>query len=170
MKKQQGFTLIEVIIYLALFTILMGGVVTMAYSIFESSERDQTKIMVQEEGDFLIAKINWALAGIESINEPYRGGIGSKLSISKWISQDTATTMVVMLSGTDMVISQGDNPQQVVLNNSNVEISPNIKVSPEIFTYSSELENVQANFTVSAKTPNGMTVSQDFFTGKYLRK
>ncbi len=167
--KKNAFTLIEVLVYLGIFAILMGGILTSAFSVFESSNRDQTKIMIQGEGDFLVAKINWALSGAQTITSPLEGGSASILSLSKGDPSGTPITVDISLSGTDLNISEGGNPP-ATLNNSNVEISPNIKVSPEIFTYSSDPKNVQANFTVSAKTPNGMTVSEDFFTTKYLRK
>jgi Tfp pilus assembly protein FimT len=158
--RKNAFTLIEVLVYLGLFAILMGGMVTVAFSVFESSNRDQTKIMIQEEGDFLVAKINHALSEAKNVNV-----IGQELSVGRWDD----SMVLVNLSGTDLNISEGGNPQ-VTLNNSNVEISPNVKVSPEIFTYSSDPENIQVNFTVSAKTPNGTIVYQDFFMVKYLRK
>lgn len=159
MKKQQGFTLIEVIIYLALFTILMGGTITTAYSVFDSSDRDQARTIAQEEGDFLIAKINWALSGTKNINI----SSSTELFVEKRDASGTATT-TIYLSGTDFYLSRGSNPP-VLLNNSNVEVS-NL-----VFARSGSIpERVQATFKVSARTLNGMVVSQNFFTVKYLRK
>jgi len=57
MKKHQGFTLIEVLIYLALFGILFSGLFVCAFTIIENIGRNDTQIMVLEEGDFLLAKI-----------------------------------------------------------------------------------------------------------------
>jgi len=61
-KQANGFTLIEVIIYLALFSILMAGFLTAAFTLVESSGTDTTDSMVQAEGGYLLTKINWALA------------------------------------------------------------------------------------------------------------
>jgi prepilin-type N-terminal cleavage/methylation domain-containing protein len=166
MKKQKGFTLIEVLVYLGLFAILMTGLVATAFSIFESSDRDQTRVLMQGEGDFLIAKINWALTGTKNINEPFRGASGSRLSLEKWINPGIATTVVIELPAKDMVIKRGGNPE-VLLNNSNVEIE-NL-----LFTHnyeSASQENVQVSFTIKAKMLNGMSVSQEFSTIKYVRK
>ncbi len=166
LKNNSGFTLIEMVVYLGLFAILMGGMVTAAYNVFESSDHDQTKIMIQDEGDFLIAKINWALSGIQAINNPFSGSSGSILSVNKWDASGSTIPITINLTGTDMIITNTINPP-IELNNSNIEVK-NL-----IFTHNyngvSE-ESVQANFTLDSKTANGMSVSQDFSTTKYVRK
>ena len=165
MKNQKGFTLIEVLVYLALFAILMGGMVIMAYNIFESSDRDQTKVLMQGEGDFLVSKINWALTGVKAMVTPLDTS-GSILTVNKWIDSGVATTVDIRISGTDMVISRGGGVP-IVLNNSNVQIE-NL-----LFTHNyngANQEDVQASFTVISKTMNGVSVSQDFSTTKYMRK
>lgn len=58
----RGFTLIEVLVYLALYSIIIGGAVVAAYGMFESSGHNQTKAMVEEEGGYLLSKIEWALS------------------------------------------------------------------------------------------------------------
>jgi prepilin-type N-terminal cleavage/methylation domain-containing protein len=159
MKNQKGFTLIEVLVYLGIFTILMMGILTAAFGVFESSNRDQTKIMIQVEGDFLIAKINRALSDARSVEVTYTGATDQKLSIQKW----DYSAVAISLSGTDLNFSDTGHPLSVLLNNSNVRIS-NLT-----FATGTAPEYIRAKFTVSALTPNGMTVSEDFSTTKYLR-
>ena len=57
MKNQLGFTLIEVLIYLALFGLVFSGLFVSAFAVIENIGRNDAQIMVQEEGDFLLAKI-----------------------------------------------------------------------------------------------------------------
>ncbi len=152
--KRNAFTLVEVLVYLGIFAILMGGILTAAFNVFESSNRDQTKIMIQKEGDFLVAKINRALTDAKNFNVT-----GNELSVERW----NGSVVVVNLSGTDLNFTEGANPP-AVLNNSNVEIS-NL-----VFIHITNPENIKASFTISARTPNGMIVSEDFSTTKYLRK
>jgi type II secretory pathway pseudopilin PulG len=59
--KNRGFTLIEVVLYIGLFGILVGGVIIAAYQLLEGGDRNQVNILIQEEGTFLNRKINWAL-------------------------------------------------------------------------------------------------------------
>ena len=159
-KNKNAFTLIETLVYLALFSFLMTGIIVVVYSIFESSDRNQTKIMVQEEGSFLVAKISWALSGIKSFNV----SSPTDLSVEKYDPSGTTTTVITInLSGTDLNLSRAGNPS-LPLNNSNVGIS-NL-----LFSHDTNPEYVKADFTVNAKTVNGMPVSQDFSMVKYLRK
>lgn len=67
--KNRGFTLLEVLIYLALYCVLIGGAVLAAYNLFEAGGRNETVAMVDEEGQYLTAKIHWAL-GAEAAQHP----------------------------------------------------------------------------------------------------
>ncbi len=57
MKKQKGFTLVEFLIYLALFGLLFSGLFCGALVIVENIGRNDTQMMLAEEGAFLLAKI-----------------------------------------------------------------------------------------------------------------
>ncbi len=59
--QQKGFTLIEVIIYLALFSILMSGFLVASFSLVESAGKDTSRSLLQAEGEYLLAKILYAL-------------------------------------------------------------------------------------------------------------
>ena len=58
----RGFTLIEVIIYLALFSILMAGSLSAAFALCESGGHERTRALVLEEGNFIISKTEWELS------------------------------------------------------------------------------------------------------------
>lgn len=163
---QKGFTLIEVLIYLGLFAMLLGGAVVASYSIFESSGRNQTKSMLEEEGDFLLAKINWALSGAQSVNSPTQNATSTFLSVVKW---DTSIGNPIIINpvGVNLTVSRGTNPAQV-LNNTNVTVS-NI-LFKHTYKSASEPESVDSHFTLTAKTSTGATVSRDFDSTNYLRK
>ncbi len=68
MKKtfREGFTLLETVIYIALFGILMSGAVTASYQLLDGGNRNKMAVLIQEEGTFLNRKINWALMGATS--------------------------------------------------------------------------------------------------------
>jgi hypothetical protein len=157
-------------IYLALFSIIITGGLISAYSLIESSYRNQTKAMVQEEGSFLIGKIDWALTGTQTISLPTANTFGTTLSLVRY-EASTSPVVITIVSG-NMTIKVGTNPTHV-LNNTNVQIS----CPPTgCFTHSSATadginpENATASFTISSKTSQGFSTSQFFSTVKYLRK
>lgn len=167
--KNRGFTLIETIIYLGLFTILMAGTLASVYAIFSSSSRNQTKALAQEEGSFLIGKIDWVLTGVDDINLPIDQG--NILSVTKF---DTShgNPIVISVIGGNMTISRSGNPQ-AVLNNSNTTITCEASGCFDHDSASGDginPESLTAKFRVHATTSEGLPFSQDFTTVKYLRR
>jgi Type II secretory pathway, pseudopilin PulG len=57
MKKQNGFALVEIMIYLALFGLLFSGLFCAAVIIAQNIGRNDGQIMLAQEGAFLLAKI-----------------------------------------------------------------------------------------------------------------
>jgi len=78
----KGFALIEMIIYTALFSIMMGGLIVTVYQLQESSKHTESGFVTQEEINFVYKKIDWVLNSVEKINSPTLG-ISSTLSIDK---------------------------------------------------------------------------------------
>lgn len=148
--KQNGFTLIEILIYIALFSIIIGGVLASAYQIIQASSQSQDSTLVSEEANFLEAKINWALTGATAINLPASGVPGIVLDINK-------------SDGTNPFFSASTN--QLFLNGK-VLNSDSVKVENVSFTHLTP-EGIQAVFRVTSKL-TGFT--QNATTTKYLRK
>lgn len=67
-KKNKGFSLIESIIYIALFSIVVGGGMVGVYRVVQSSKSIFEKTIIEQEGNFLLRKINWALNDLQSVN------------------------------------------------------------------------------------------------------
>jgi hypothetical protein len=164
--SRTGVTLIEVLVYLGLFAILIGGTVTAAFALFESGNRNQTKAFIQQEGDFIAGKLEWALSGIQAVNAPTASG--SLLSVNKW--DPSIGAIVVDMdpgTGTDIRLARGSNPP-VTLNSAAVRVSG--LLFSHILPTEAEPESVSARFTVTATMENGMTISKDFSVSKYLRR
>jgi prepilin-type N-terminal cleavage/methylation domain-containing protein len=79
-RKNRGFTLMETMIYIALFGIIMSGAVVGTYNLLEGGDRNVASAGVQEEGTFLIRKISWALSGGTAVS--ISGG-GSNMTIAR---------------------------------------------------------------------------------------
>jgi hypothetical protein len=166
----------ETLIYLAIYAIIMSGVLVSAYAIFSSGARNQTKAMVQQEGSFLIGKIDWALTGALRVNQPNDGDaatidIAETLSVTKY-DASAGDPIVIAHSGPNLTIARASSAQET-LNNSNVEIT----CAPSgCFTYESASgdginpESVSASFTVAARASDAIPYAQTFYTKKYLRR
>jgi type II secretory pathway pseudopilin PulG len=167
MSKQKGFTLIEALVYIGLFTIVVGGLITASYGFFESLDRNQTRAMLQAEQDFIIAKIDWALDGAQSVTVPS----SSSVSVTKWdtsignpVQICAAGSAVRILLGVGTCSTAGQ-----MLTNTNVTIS-NLVFIRTVAAGINAPESVEAGFTISAKTPTGATISQTASTTRYLHK
>ncbi|MCA9364167.1 hypothetical protein KC727_03025 [Candidatus Kaiserbacteria bacterium] len=81
----RGFTLLEAIIYIALFMFVIGGGLLSAYQIFEGSASISAAAARETEINFALRKINWALNGTEvsDITKPTAGGTADELIVTK---------------------------------------------------------------------------------------
>lgn len=57
----RGFTLIETLVYIALLGILMGGAMLAVYQLIANVGQVNANIAIEEEANFLLRKVNWAL-------------------------------------------------------------------------------------------------------------
>lgn len=167
-SAHKGFTLIEALVYLALFSILMGGAVIAAYNLFDSSLKVGTRTMLQGESDFMLAKIDWVLSGAKGVTAPAAGVVGSALTVAKW-DTSAGDPMTVSVSGGNLMLTRGTNPA-VTLNNTNTRIDSvrfnHIQGSGDGITP----EAVETVLTISAMTPTGLSVVRTATTTTYLRR
>jgi len=160
--RQTGFTLIETLVYLALYSVISLGMLTAVYSLLESGAQNETIAMVEEEGDYLTGKIDASLAGAASIESPTTSG--TTLSV---LGSDGSTVVIKSLAS-DILLQEGNTAFQK-LNNSNVTVSDLIFLHTPAIGSGSPAESVSASFTLSATTSDGHVLSRDFLTLKYLQ-
>lgn len=165
-NQPRGFTLIEVILYLALFAMIFGGIIVSAYNVIEGSGRTQSRAQMQEEGEFLLGKITWVLSGAQTINSPSIGDESSILSVTKY----NGATLQVKLDDANLELNNAGT--STVLNASGISIVPgSLKFKHQMDSgIGINPESVESEFTLTAKTPNGQDITQDFSSTTYLRK
>ena len=125
--RKEGFTLIEALIYLALFALIIGGAMVAVYQIIESTNKTNGKVVIQEDVDFLLHKINWALNGATSV--------------SVTPTSMTVNGKVFALNGTDLELDSKP------LNSSLVKIAQVGGV--DMFSYDVAAKKLQITFTVN---------------------
>lgn len=82
MRRINGYTLIEVLIYTAIFVIFVGGMMMFAISMLTSSQRADTQVEVADNSRFVIQKLQYVLKGASAINSPAVGSSNASLSLN----------------------------------------------------------------------------------------
>lgn len=170
---ERGFTIIEAAVYLGLFGLLMGGAIVAAYNSAQGISRGSRHAMLQEEGNFVMAKINWALAGAQSVSSPSTGSSGSLLSVNKTVGLDASGNPIVVpvsvgLTAGALYIDTGTGPQ--ILTNPEVRVTRLSFVHLVASGNGLDPERVEASTTLTARTDSGLLVSEDFSAVTYLRR
>ena len=146
----RAFTLIETIIYIALFGFIMGSVLLSVYAMVQSGDQFANRNAASDEGMFVMAKLDWALRSLGSVTTP-SSGYGTSLSVTR---SDGTQVDVRLSSGViEMRINSGS---YLPLTTSNVKVT-----SLGFSTISGSPTGVEASTTIQ-----GMS----FMTRRYIRK
>ncbi len=148
MKNENGFTLIETILYILLFSVIIVGGMAGAYQVIQSTDSTSSKTILEQDANFILRKMDWALSGATTLATP---SPQPKLVITR-----SPSSVTFRLSGTDF---QKDG---ITLNNSRIKIS---NLSFQLVTIGTK-QGVIVSFT--GTTLDGK-ISQTFSMTKYLR-
>jgi hypothetical protein len=162
MKSLSGFTLIEAIIYLAIFSILIGGGIASAFYLFEAAAYGGTYAHLSEESDFMLEKIGWALRRADAVTAPTPSLVADTLVIH----EHDDTTLVFTHAGTDLTL-RVDSAPPTPLNASDVHIEA-IQFSHMAETPGDHLESLTAVITLSARSENGTVLVRIATSTVYL--
>jgi hypothetical protein len=149
---------------------VIGGGMTAVYQIIQATEANYNHVILQEEANFLLRKINWAISGssitIPSSTVPYS-------DTDLIVTGDEVYSLCLI--GTDLFVKPNSNAttcstSSPILNTSSVKIS--LTPSRHLFErliVSGKPDAVVTNFTLTT-AQNGRPASQAFSFIKYLRK
>ncbi len=156
----KGFTLIEVVIYIALLGVLMTGALESAVTLIQTSGSSNGKATVQEEGSFVQRKLLWAMSGVQTINVP-SSGTASNLRVTKY---DGTQVDFCLLGGS---VRMHEGPANA-LPCSDTSFNP-------ITTSNVSANNISFKFVQSSPGPAGIiatvTINNlDFAVTKYVRQ
>lgn len=139
----KGFTLLEVLIYIFIFSLVVGGGLATAFWTYETTARTARVGSVESEADFLFRKLEWASVG-SAVTAPSLGASGSTLTFSR-----DGTTYTFTLSGSTITL-QRDSGTPVPLTTNGISASAfsvhyNDNVAPLA-------DSVTVSFTLNGKT------------------
>lgn len=83
MNGDRGFTLIEILIYSVIVTMILTFMLLAAYQIIDNRSRLEDWLAIEENQRFLLQKLDWILGSNQSINTPVNGANGNTLSVNK---------------------------------------------------------------------------------------
>ena len=157
-----GFTLIETLVYVSLYAMIFGGMLASMYTLVESDARNETVAMMEEEGNYLIGKIDAAVLHAASVQSPAESG--------------TALSVLVA-GGSSIRITERDSSMRLQMDGSAAETLNNTDVSVQNLNFvhtlptgdGSNPESVSVSFTLVATTSDGHLLSQEFSTLEYVR-
>ncbi|MBP6883688.1 MAG: prepilin-type N-terminal cleavage/methylation domain-containing protein [Candidatus Pacebacteria bacterium] len=152
MKK--GFTLIETLIYIALFSLLLGGAFVITYQLIESSGKLSIKNTIQNEGNFVMRKLSWALTGVDYTitTTPTSGNSPTnRLVVTKY----NGNKITMQLNGTKIEMKESANDNTFL-----AITTDNVVVSSLSFQYE----------TLGGITATAIIDGVTFTTTKYFRK
>ena len=153
----KGFTLIEIIIYMALLSLTIGFILVGVYQILDSKTGVLARTSVEEEANFLMKKIKWALTNVDAINQPAAATTSTTLSVNKF--NFPSNPVVINLSGSDINITYAANPA-VILNSEDVAIkelvfenissgsNPAVKIKLAVEYKPSDLKTMKPSTTI----------------------
>lgn len=154
-KISKGFTLIESIIYLALFVIVIGGGMVATYQVIQATDATNNHVILQGEANFLFRKIDWALNGADSVNVP---------SPATLIIQKPSLQLTFSLDGSNLTLERGSSGS-IILNSSSITVD---SVTFERIQETGKPDSINADFTLTTSQV-GKPASQSFSSTKYLR-
>lgn len=160
MKKKKGFSLVEVLLYMALLAVLGLSVSQVASGVISDSERREVRQTVRSNADFVMKYITEYILSSEAINSPTSGS-AQTLSLN---SQDNLLDPVVfglsngyITESKAGVSSVNITPDSIVVDNisftsyAGTSGPGGIEVSFTL-SYNGDRERVETNYTESFST------------------
>lgn len=165
--KQQGFTLVEVLLYLAITVLILSTITVVFTQIVETRQRARTLAEVDQQGIQIMQEITQTIRDAQAINAPTIGTSASTLNLDVIHSINDPT--IYTLSGTTLEVTEGASAA--------VELSSNrIAVSNITFSNLSRAGTngtVRIEFTLEYVTDDGSfdeDYQQTFYGSATLRE
>ena len=111
-KFYKGFSLIETIIYIGLFSVIMTGAFVAAYELLVAGNDLNSKTEIQNEEDFVLHKIDWAMSNIKEVENIKNHTLEAKKlyygqDLSVMIKFDPTEKRILMKTGGNLLPING---------------------------------------------------------------
>ena len=116
--NQSGFSLIELILYLGILSILIVALFQLLTSIFDIQLESQSTSSVSQDGGFILNRFEYDVGRAESVSFPLLGDQGQSLDIF-----DGQNTYTYSLIGDNLIISATPSGTSEQLNSFNTKVT-----------------------------------------------
>lgn len=144
MKNKRGFTLIELILYIAIISIVMGALIPFAWQVIRGSVKSATEQEISSQARFVSERIKYEIRNANSINSTSASSID--------LNTDTNATTVIDLSGGKVRIKYGAGAT-VNLNSDDTNITT--LTFTDYRSADGKAQNIQFSFTIDENFISG---------------
>ena len=121
-KRSKGFTLIEIILYIAILGIIITVITNFSLDSLQEKNNQQSKQIVTQDANFVLDKITHEIENATKINR-FESLFGN--TIPAWrivLNKKNGTVVTISLSGSNVYYQENLNPPEMIS-------SPNTKIS-----------------------------------------
>ena len=147
--KQRGYTLIELLLYIAILGILLGALTSFFSVSLTARIKNESIVEVDRQGEFMIDMIARTVRAADSITAPTAGASGSTLTLAMPTAGVNPT--IFNMSGTTLQIKEGAGAT-IPLNSGRVAVTG---FTAKNLSRASTPGVIQVSFTVSAVNTTG---------------
>lgn len=115
LQPNKGFSMVETIVYLAIFAMFAGTLVTFVFNLNSSRLHSQIMLEVNDQGASLMRLLTRSIESASAINSPGTGGSSGVLSINT--SDPLTTPTVFSEDGETLYITEGASDPVALTNN-----------------------------------------------------
>jgi type II secretory pathway component PulJ len=163
--RQKGFTLLDTVVYIGLFSLVTSFVIVILYQIIAGQGQHRNRVEVDAESNFMMQKIVWALTGAQTINQPAVNATSSVLSVSKYGFSENP--LVFDVGSRNLRLTRGSGTPALLGNN-------RVYVGELLFEHLpsslNAAEAVRVTLTVDSSDITRPTASTTLTNTIYLRK
>lgn len=163
--RRRGFTIIELLVFSAIFSIIMIGLITVFVVTTRVQSRQSSANEVETQGQFLLQQLQYYIQTARLVNIPQDAATGT-LTLAETVASSSLDPTVINLSSGTVYLTQGTGgTAQALTSNkvtvSNLSFTRHYNISGSSTVYGAD--SVSYSFTVAANNTNGTQKYSQFF-------